>query len=102
MYEWDLKTWTGTFEKSTRAGVAFGERSQLNLWVCAPFGEYELELESDSYSEGKDAGGRHTAWQILNGDDEVMVSCDKQGCRVVGDKKGPTTPHSPRPLLRGF
>lgn len=44
---------------------------QLNLLLCAPFGEYELELETDSFSDDTFVFQGRTSWSILNGYDEV-------------------------------
>ena len=46
-------------------------RVQLNLFLCCPFGQYELDLVVESFSdEGSDLQQR-TAWEIENGPDEV-------------------------------
>ena len=45
-------------------------RVQLNLFVCCPFGEYELELDVESYGSGSIRQQR-TSWEIENGADEV-------------------------------
>lgn len=66
VHESNLRTWTGTFDNSAGSGEA--GRVQLNLWICAPFGEYELEIDTSSYG---DKQGR-TSWEILSGDEEVM------------------------------
>lgn len=66
--ESDLQTWTATFDKLARGGETSGGRSQLNLWVCAPFGDYELEIETDSFSEGTTASAGRTSWEIVRGD----------------------------------
>lgn len=66
--ESDLQTWTATFDKLARGDETSGGRSQLNLWVCAPFGDYELEIETDSFSEGTTASEGRTSWEILRGD----------------------------------
>lgn len=50
-----------------------GDRNQLTLSICAPFGEYELELETNSYSEASSVQGR-TSWEVLDGADEVSSS----------------------------
>ena len=46
-------------------------RVQLNLFVCCPFGEYELDLEVESYSDEGSTLQQRTAWEIENGEDEV-------------------------------
>lgn len=61
----DLRTWTGTFVKPDTGYT----RAQLSLWICVPFGMYELEINTFSYSD--DEHGR-TSWEILDGDSEVM------------------------------
>lgn len=46
-------------------------RVQLNGFVCAPFGNYEIELDVTSYSDAGSTMQQRTAWEIENGPDEV-------------------------------
>lgn len=48
-------------------------RVQLNLFVCCPFGEYELDLVVESTSSGTIRQQR-TSWEIENGPDEVRLT----------------------------
>ena len=47
-----------------------GTSVQLNLFICSPFGEYELELDIKSEN---DAGttNKRVSWEVENGPDEV-------------------------------
>ena len=52
-------------------------RVQLNLYVCCPFGEYEIDLDVESYSDEGSTLQQRTAWEIENGPDEVRGGgCD--------------------------
>ena len=46
-------------------------RVQLNLFVCSPFGEYELDLDVESESDADSTLEGRTSWEIENGPDEV-------------------------------
>lgn len=47
---------------------------QLNLFVCSPFGHYELDLDIESESDpGSTLEGR-TSWEIQNGLDQVTLN----------------------------
>ena len=48
-------------------------RVQLNLFVCCPYGEYELDLVVESFSGGTIRQQR-TSWEIENGPDEVCLT----------------------------
>lgn len=67
----DLQTWTAVFDESSGEEGHSEEGSLLTLSMCAPFGEYELELQTDSYSSSASGMQEHTSWKILNGSDEV-------------------------------
>lgn len=69
----DLRTWTAVFDEVIRDEVSPDDTALLTLSICAPFGEYELELETDSYSSPTSDMKARTSWEILNGSDEVMV-----------------------------
>lgn len=51
-------------------------RVQLDLFVCAPFGDYELELvvQSSTDDDAPEVYQRRSAWEIENGEDEVKVT----------------------------
>eukprot|EP00904_Undaria_pinnatifida_P009002 jgi/Undpi1/5231/HiC_scaffold_2.g00512.m2 len=46
-------------------------RVQLNIFVCAPFGHYEIDLDVASYSDEGSTLQQRTAWEIENGPDEA-------------------------------
>lgn len=48
-------------------------RVQLNLYLCPPFGEYELDMEIDSYSDEGLTLQQRTSWLVKNGPDQVMT-----------------------------
>ena len=53
--------------------VCFGFcRVQLNLFLCCPFGDYEIDLIVESYSDEGSELQQRTAWEIENGSDEVL------------------------------
>lgn len=52
-------------------------RVQLNLYVCAPFGEYELVMDIDSYSGPSSTLQQRTSWLIKNGPDQVHIPTAK-------------------------
>ena len=53
--------------------VLLWRRVQLNLFVCCPFGNYEIDLDVDSYSDEGSTLQQRTAWEIENGYDEVLT-----------------------------
>lgn len=48
-------------------------RVQLNLLVCSPFGEYEVDLDIQSFSDEGSTLEQRTSWQVKNGPDEVLT-----------------------------
>jgi len=48
-------------------------RVQLSLYVCSPFGEYELDMDIDSYSDESSTLQQRTSWLIKNGHDQVFT-----------------------------
>lgn len=51
-------------------------RVQLNLYVCAPFGDYEIDLDVESYSDDSATiveSPASTSWIIRNGHDQVLT-----------------------------
>lgn len=48
-------------------------RVQLNLYVCAPFGGYELDMDIDSHSDEGSTLQQRTSWLIRNGHDQVVT-----------------------------
>ena len=48
-------------------------RVQLNLFLCCPFGDYELELVVESFSDEGSELQQRTSWEIENGPDEVYI-----------------------------
>lgn len=46
---------------------------QLNLYVCSPFGEYELDMDIDSHSDEGSTLQQRTSWLIKNGPDQVLT-----------------------------
>eukprot|EP00904_Undaria_pinnatifida_P009040 jgi/Undpi1/5266/HiC_scaffold_2.g00547.m1 len=48
-------------------------RVQLSLFVCSPFGEYEIDLEILSFSDENSTLERRTSWLIKTGVDEFNV-----------------------------
>lgn len=56
-----------------RAVGSSDDSAILTLLICAPFGEYELELGTNSFSDGTSGTQQHTSWEILNGLDEVTM-----------------------------
>lgn len=48
-------------------------RVQLNLFLCCPFGDYEIDLVVESFSDEGSALQQRTAWEIENGPDEVKI-----------------------------
>lgn len=69
----DLQTWTAVFDEFAGGEENFLDRSLLILSICAPFGDYELELQTESYSDAAFGMQGRTSWEILNGADEVMM-----------------------------
>lgn len=68
-------SWTEVYD------VALGDlgpnnqgRVQLNIFVCAPFGEYELTLDVQSYTRTNLGLAQRTSWELENGEDEVCLS----------------------------
>ncbi|CAM9274851.1 unnamed protein product [Laminaria digitata] len=48
-------------------------RVQLNLFVCCPFGDYEIDLDVESFSDEGSTREQRTAWEIENGPDEFHI-----------------------------
>lgn len=67
-------------------------RVQLNLFLCCPFGDYELDLIVESFSdEGSDLEQR-TSWEIENGPDEFHI-WDTVNTNLADDEAySPTVP----------
>lgn len=63
--------WTATYNEHAEPEGSPDGKAQLNLLVCAPFGEYELELDTESYSDGTSGTHGRTSWEIFNGVEEV-------------------------------
>lgn len=65
-------SWTETYDatKGDKKPNSDG-RVQLNLFVCAPFGEYEIELDVKSFTGDRPGLQERTAWELENGEDEV-------------------------------
>lgn len=72
----DLRVWTATYNEPAESEGSPVGRTQLNLLMCAPFGEYELELDTESYSDAASSTQGRTSWEILNGVDEVSRQRD--------------------------
>lgn len=49
------------------------QRVQLNLLACSPFGEYQIDLDVESFSDENSTLQQRTSWQIKNGPDEVLT-----------------------------
>lgn len=67
-------SWTEVYD------VALGDlgpnnqgRVQLNIFVCAPFGEYELTLDVQSYTDTNSGLAQRTSWELENGEDEYHI-----------------------------
>lgn len=54
---------------------------QLNLFLCCPFGNYELELVVESFSDEGSELEQRTSWEIENGPDEVFIQFSTFPCR---------------------
>ena len=61
-----------------RARLGFS-RVQLNLHICCPFGEYELDMNIQSYSNRNSTLQQRTAWEVQNGPDEVFTK-ERHNC----------------------
>lgn len=75
----DRAEWTGTYDTLSLNDEEpdLSGRVQLDLWVCAPFGEYELEMVVMSFTDDDApiAFEKRSAWEIENGADEVGALC---------------------------
>lgn len=69
-----LRSWTASYDELAGDRGPSGGKVQLNLLVCAPYGEYELELSIDSYSKSGSGLERRTSWEVLTGPDGVRLS----------------------------
>lgn len=74
--------------------VRLPRRVELNLYVCSPFGTYEIDLDVESYSDESVEMVEYpasTSWTIRNGHDKVWTeqsnlqqnggSCEIRTCR---------------------
>lgn len=43
------------------------------MFLCCPFGEYEIDLDVKSFSDEGSTLQQRTAWEIENGPDEVLT-----------------------------
>lgn len=48
-------------------------RIKFNLFVCSPFGEYELDLDVQSFDDEDSTERKRIAFEIENGADEVTA-----------------------------
>lgn len=78
------KTWTGFYDVEGGDIEPNHEgRVQLSIFVCAPFGEYELMLDVNSYTEDPDSRlQQRTAWTLENGDEEVLPCSNTYGTHL--------------------
>lgn len=68
------KSWTESYDiDDGDAGPDSSGRVQLNIFVCAPFGDYEIELQVASYSKAGSMLQKRTAWEIEKGKEEVLL-----------------------------
>ena len=61
--------------------MIFLGRVQLNLFVCCPFGDYEIDLDVESFSDEGSTLEQRTAWEIENGPDEVLIDAENRYTR---------------------
>ena len=59
-----IATWSSTLYVD-RAGV------ELNLFVCAPFGHYELVMDIEGFSDESSSRRGLTSWEVEDGPNEV-------------------------------
>eukprot|EP00904_Undaria_pinnatifida_P008999 jgi/Undpi1/5229/HiC_scaffold_2.g00511.m1 len=88
----DLLSWEVSYDGSSENSeddpptAGNSGRVQLNLYVCCPFGEYEIDLDVESYSDEGSTLQQRTAWEIENGPDEcdssIPSGAQYQGCFV--------------------
>lgn len=66
------KYWTTTYDSSSSdSRPSKHGKVELELLVCCPFGQYELELDVKSYSDKNGKPEKRIAWRIENGNDGV-------------------------------
>lgn len=51
--------------------LALFRRVKLNLLICCPFGEYELDLDIQSYDDESTTRTSRLSFEVENGADEV-------------------------------
>lgn len=65
--------------------VVSGNRLQLDMYVCAPWGDYELIVTTTSTNNGNPM--EYVAWEVENGPDQVLqcwaVPCRSVSCHTV-------------------
>ena len=49
-------------------------KGAANLFVCCPFGDYEIDLDVESFSDEGSTREQRTAWEIENSSDEVLAT----------------------------
>lgn len=69
----DPKSWTATYDSSEKDRQSSRDgKVELQLSVCCPYGQYELELDVKSYNDEDDKEQR-VAWRIESGRDGVSL-----------------------------
>lgn len=65
------RSWTAVYDEQAGGVRPAGGKVQLNLLLCAPYGDYELVLYTESYSDAGSTLQQRTSWEVLDGHDEV-------------------------------
>ena len=66
--DYDAFSITGTFESGEVEPDTMG-RSQLNLYVCAPYGNYEIDMAISGDFAAQE--GKRIGWEIEDGKTQV-------------------------------
>lgn len=59
----------GTIHRPKTYPDKFNGRLQMDMYMCAPWGKYELTVTTSSTNDGKDL--KTIAWEVEYGPDEV-------------------------------
>lgn len=65
-------------------GDVSGNRLQMDMYICAPWGDYELEIVVKSTNGGAEM--KKVAWEVEYGPDEVresLLTVCMRGCTVL-------------------
>lgn len=72
----DRATWTESYDiEGGDIGPNHEGRVQLSIFVCAPFGKYDITLDVKSYTDDPNSRlQQRTAWTLENGENKVLLS----------------------------